>query len=174
MKKITDLNPNSHIDVGSDIRLVAQISAITKTLFVDIRPTKTDIKTLKIIKGDITKLPLETESVQSLSCLHVAEHVGLGRYDNSLDPSGTIKACKELQRVLMQGGHLFFSVPIGMNKTYYNAHRVHTPKNIINFFNKMELVEFSGVTDSGRFIENADISKFKYYNYACGLFHFKK
>ena len=43
--------------------------------------------------------PFGDRSVPSLSCLHVVEHVGLGRYGDPLDPQGSIKAMRELQRV---------------------------------------------------------------------------
>ena len=34
-------------------------------------------------------MPFEDRAVDSLSCLHVAEHIGLGRYGDPLDPDGT-------------------------------------------------------------------------------------
>ncbi len=70
--------------------------------------------------------------------------------------------------------NLYFLVPIGKEKTYFNAHRVHSPRSIISYFEDLKLIEVSGVTDSGRFIENIDIDVLEKSNYACGLFWFKK
>lgn len=87
---------------------------------------------------------------------------------------GTRKECKELSRILAVNGNLYFSVPVGKQKTYFNAHRVHFPRTIIEYFNDLKLVELSGVTDLGNFIENIDIDILEKSNYACGLFWFKK
>ena len=106
--------------------------------------------------------------------MHVAEHIGLGRYGDELDPDGTEKACRELSRILTVNGNLYFSLPVGKQKTYFNAHRVHSPGTIIDYFKDLKLVELSGVTDSGRFTENIDIDVLEKSNYACGLFWFRK
>jgi len=172
--KIKTSEVKNHIDVGSEIRWVGVLSTITKVTFIDIRPFETGLKDLTIKKGNILSMPFENNSVSSLSCLHVAEHVGLGRYGDELDPEGTKKACKELSRILAVGGNLYFSVPVGKQKTYFNAHRVHTPKTIIKYFKDLELVELSGIMDSGKFIENIDIDLLENSRYACGLFWFRK
>ena len=172
--KIKESGVKNHIDVGSEIRWVGLLSTITKTTFIDIRPFKMDLKDLVVKKGDILNMPFEDNLVKSLSCLHVAEHIGLGRYGDKLDAGGTKKACKELSRILAPEGNLYFSVPVGKEKTYFNAHRVHSPHTIINYFKNLKLIEVSGVTDSGRFIENIDIDVLEKSNYACGLFWFRK
>jgi len=174
MQKIKNSGVKEHLDVGSEIRWVGLLSTITKITFIDIRPFKTDLEDLMVKKGDILNMPFEDNSVKSLSCLHVAEHIGLGRYGDKLNPEGTKKACKELFRILAPEGNLYFSVPVGKQKTYFNAHRVHYPQTIINYFKELELVELSGITDSGNFIENININILDKSNYACGLFWFKK
>jgi hypothetical protein len=39
-------------------------------------------------------MPFEDNTALSLSCLHVAEHIGLGQYGGPLDPLGTKKHVK--------------------------------------------------------------------------------
>ena len=97
-----------HVDVGSAIDFVGFLTMITKVTFIDIRPLEATLKNFESKKGDILTLPFEDNSVKSLSCLHVAEHIGLGRYGDSLDPQGTQKAAKELSRVLGRGGIFIF------------------------------------------------------------------
>jgi len=63
-------------------------------------------------------------------------------------------------------GNLYFSVPVGKQKTYFNAHRVHSPRTIIEYSKGLKLVELSGVTDSGKFIENIDVDILEKSNYA--------
>ena len=82
----------------------------------------------------------------------------------------TKKVYRELSRILAPEGNLYFSVPVGKQKTYFNAHRVHSPKTIINYCKDLNLMELSGVTDSGRFIENIGLDILEKSNYACGLF----
>ena len=110
----------------------------------------------------------------SLSCLHVAEHIGLGRYGDKLDPHGTKKAAKELARVLARGGSLYFSLPIGKERLCFNAHRIHSPGRVLEYFKGLELVELSGVDDFGVLHKNLDVEKMCSWDYGCGLFHFRK
>ncbi len=173
-KKIKESRIKNHVDVGSEIGWLGLLSTITKVSVIDIRPFKTDLRDLIVKKGDILNMPFKDNSVISLSSLHVAEHIGLGRYGDKLDPNGTEKACRELTRVLAVNGNLYFSIPVGKQKTCFNAHRIHTPKTIIGYFKDLELVELSGVIDSGEFIENIDIALLEKSRYACGLFLFKK
>src|SRR2546430_12288402 len=48
--------------------------------------------------------PFGDLELSSVSCLHVAEHIGLGRYGDAIDPLGTRKAIGELARVLAVDG----------------------------------------------------------------------
>ncbi len=173
-RKIKESGVKKHVDVGSEIRWIGLVSTLTKVIFVDIRPFETDLKDLKIKKGSLLNMPFADNSVNSLSSLHVAEHVGLGRYGDKLDPNGTKKACKELSRILAVNGNLYFSVPVGKQKTCFNAHRIHNPSTIISYFKDLELVELSAVTDSGRFIENIDIDILENSKFSCGLFWVQK
>ncbi len=173
-KQILKHKPSVHIDVGSSIRFLSMVSAITQLKFVDIRPIKTDFDNFECITGSILKMPFESESVVSLSCLHVAEHIGLGRYGDPLDILGTQKACSELARVLAPGGRLYFALPIGKSAIYFNAHRVHSPEIILTYFKDLQLQSFSVITDQGHFMERANIEDYKDATYACECFEFTK
>jgi SAM-dependent methyltransferase len=166
--------PQEHVDVGSSIRFLSMASAVTKLKFVDIRPVKIDFDNFECIEGSILKMPFADNSVNSLSCLHVAEHIGLGRYGDPLDPEGTKKACLELKRILAPGGRLYFALPVGKSAVYFNAHRVHNPKTILEYFSGLKLQSFSAVNDAGRFVANANIGDYDNANYSCGMFEFVK
>jgi SAM-dependent methyltransferase len=172
--KLLNSRPAQHIDVGSSIRFLSMASLVTKLKFVDIRPVKIDFDNYECIEGSILKMPFLDNMLESVSCLHVAEHIGLGRYGDPLDPLGTIKACQELARVLKPGGKLYFALPIGKNSVYFNAHRVHTPANILEYFKNLKLVSFAAVGDDGHFYSSANPQDFANANYACGMFEFTK
>lgn len=173
-RKIIESKTKLHVDVGSRIDFVGFLTTVTKVIFVDLRPLEVTLKNFESIKGDILSLPFKDNSVYSISCLHVAEHIGLGRYGDSLEPLGTKKACRELVRVLSKDGNLYFSVPIGKPRLCFNAHRIHSSEQILQYFDGLKLIEFSAVDDKGVFRENINIDALKEENYGCGLFWFKK
>ena len=173
-KKIYESKASHHIDVASRAIFAGLLTSFTKISFVDIRPLEAKLENFQSIKGDILALPFKDNSVLSLSCLSVAEHIGLGRYGDKLNPFGTKEACQELARVLTPGGNLYFAVPVGKPKLCFNGMRIHSPEQIIKYFNNLKLIELSGIDDEGNFIRNIDINVLSNSNYACGLFWFKK
>jgi len=175
LRKVAESKIEKHNDIGSRIDgFVGQCSAITATEFLDIRYVDYNVESLNCKVGDIKNLPYEDNSIASLSCLHVAEHIGLGRYGDEIDPNGYICAVQELQRVLSPGGMLYFSVPIGKERVEYNAHRIFSPITVIMSFEKLKLVEFSAVDDKGNFIVNAVPDDYTESIYSCGMFCFSK
>lgn len=173
-KKIFASRTSAHVDVGSQIMFVGMLSAFTDVTFTDIRPLQVALERFHGKQGSILDLPFASNSISSLSCLHVAEHVGLGRYGDTLDPEGTGKACKELARVLAPSGNLYFAVPIGRPRTCFNAHRVHSVDQITQYFHALELREFAAIDDKGVFVPSADLHSLDGAEYGCGLFWFVK
>jgi len=174
MRRIYKSGVRAHIDVGSRVDFVGMLSTLTYVTFIDIRPLEVQLEGLDSKKGSILELPYPDSSLPSISCLHVAEHIGLGRYGDPLDPCGTQKATVELSRVLARGGSLYFSLPTGKPRLCFNAHRIHSPQQIIAYFATLDLVEFSVIDDERKFHENVDYHHFEETEYACGLFWFKK
>ena len=166
--------PSLHVDIGSDIKMVGVLSAFIEVQFVDYRPLKVNVNNLMCCSGDLLSLPYDDNSVSSISCLHVIEHIGLGRYGDNLNTNGSILALKELQRVTSYGGHLYVSVPIGKERVCFNAHRVFSPKTIISALNDMSLIKFEYVDDLGNYVTDTDVSTFEGVKYSCGFFLFTK
>lgn len=173
MRRILSLRPLQHVDIGSQTMFVNLLSAVLPVVFVDYRPLEARVEGLTNLGGDILNLPFSDGSVESLSCLHVAEHIGLGRYGDTINAYGTRQACTELKRVLAPGGNLYFALPVGRPRVCFNAHRIHAPATILEYFTELELVEISGVHDNGRFVERVGPDEFNDSDYACGLFWFK-
>lgn len=173
-RRIAAERPERHVDVGSKVDFVAYLTALTKVVFVDLRPLEAAVEGLETREGSILALPFADGSVSSLSCLHVAEHIGLGRYGDPLDPGGTRKAARELERVLAPGGSLYFSVPVGRPRVCFNAHRVHAVGQVLGCFPGLELLELSGIDDRRNYLERCAPETLDACDYGCGLFRFRK
>jgi SAM-dependent methyltransferase len=173
-RRIGEHAPDRHVDVGSRVDLVGFLTAIAPVTFVDIRPLEAPIEDLESIEGSVLAMPFADQTVHSLSCLHVAEHIGLGRYGDDLDPLGTRKAAAELQRVLAPGGQLLFSGPVGVPRLQFNAHRIHAPADVVSMFPELELVEFSGTDDAGTWRRHRQPDELAGEAYALGVFCFRR
>lgn len=174
MRLIVGQKPASHVDIASQVIFANLLGAVVPTTFVDYRPLIANLEGLTCIGGNILELPFADESIESLSCLHVAEHIGLGRYGDALDPLGTLKSARELTRVLAKGGNLYFAVPVGKPRLCFNGHRVHAVTVIDDYFQPLERIELSGVHDDGRFVQRVTPDEFRLSEYACGMFWFQK
>jgi SAM-dependent methyltransferase len=169
-RRVAELAPGRHVDVGSRVEFACFLTAVTQVAFVDIRPLEAGIEDLESIAGSVLDLPFADRSLPSVSCLHVAEHIGLGRYGDPLDPAGTRKAIAELQRVTAPGGQLLFSLPVGRPRLCFNAHRVHDPREIAELFDELEVTEFAGVDDNGQFRRRREVGELADERYACGMY----
>ena len=173
-RRLHQAMPLLHIDIGSSVMMLNVLSASTKTIFVDYRPLRVRLSNFVPLGGDIVHMPLRTGTITSLSCLHVIEHVGLGRYGDPINPDGSQLAAAELQRVLQPGGRLFLSVPVGRERVCFNAHRVFSPSTIRAFLQELQLKSFSLVDDSGQLNEDIPLEAADSLEYGCGLFEFVK
>lgn len=173
-RKVKEIKPAYHTDISSALYFSGIVSAFMPVNFYDYRPADLSLSDFKSASADLTKLFFTDNSLNSLSCLHTVEHIGLGRYGDPIDSTGDLKAINELKRVLAPGGSLLFVVPVGFPKIEYNAHRVYSYEMIRDYFQELTLQEFSLIDDAGRFIENADPGLVKNQKYGCGCFWFKK
>lgn len=111
-ERIVKNKTTSHVDIGSHHTFVALLSKVVSLTMVDIRPFSLPLQTIHFIEGSITNLPFKDSSVDSLSSLCVIEHVGLGRYGDTIDPEGSYKALNEISRVLKQDAIFYLSLPV--------------------------------------------------------------
>lgn len=175
-KILYDSRIKKHVDVGSRIDgFIGHILPFCQVSYVDMRPLGAKVQRLEFRQGSILQLPFPDNSVPSLSCLHVIEHIGLGRYGDPVDPDGYLHAAAELSRVLMPDGKLLLGTPVGRQRLCFDAHRIFDPETILRVFGALHLVEFSLIDDSGKHvIRNASMEQAQQCNYGCGLFVFEK
>ena len=103
-RKIKQNNPQKHVDISSWSYFVSILSAFVDVDFYEFQKPIIQMSGLSCFQGDLVKLPFKDNSVESLSCMHTVEHVGLGRYGDPLDPKGDVKAINELKRVTKENG----------------------------------------------------------------------
>ena len=169
-RKIFALGGRRHVDVGSSAMAIGIIAQKVPVTMVDIRPLELAVPGLDFRRGSILALPFEDNSVESISCLCVLEHIGLGRYGDEVDASGTEKAIAELLRVLRPGGDLLASVPVDdQSRVYFNAHRAFTRTCLGRLFERFEIIDES-YQYGAEVHERYDAKK----GFGTGMFHLRK
>ena len=171
--------PTRHVDIASSLYFAAIASAFVPVHHYDYRPPNLSLPNLTCARANLAHLPFPDAIIPSLSCMHVVEHVGLGRYGEPLDPDADLAAMNELARVLAPGGHLLFVVPVGQPRIQFNAHRIYAHDQVRESFAGLDLVEFSLVPDRADpdgpgLIANATKQQSDRQRYGCGCFWFRR
>lgn len=181
-QKIYINKPSKHVDIGSRIDgFVAHVATFMQIEIFDIRniisPYENIIYRHLDLLGDISQYENYTPS---LSSLHVLEHIGLGRYGDTIDINGHIKAFDNIFKILMKNGVFYFSVPIGPQRIEFNAHRVFSIEYLLNLINqKYQIISFSYVDDNGDLhtdvaLDELNIKNNFNCNFGCGIFELIK
>jgi len=175
-RRIFQHKPARHVDIGSRVDgFIAHLLTFREVDYVDIRPLNSTTSGLHFIQSDATELAeFKTGSLESISTLHAAEHFGLGRYGDPVDPESCFRYMKALMRVLAPGGRLYFSVPVGVERVEFNAHRVFSPSTILETFRELRLDRFCAVMDDGRLYLDVEPQIAANERYGCGIFEFIK
>lgn len=142
------LKPKKHIDISSTLSFCTIVSAFVPVEFYDYRPANLKLSNLQSKHADLSELPFKSGSIESLSCMHTIEHIGLGRYGDPIDPQGDLKGIAELIRVTKKGGSILFVTPVGKRQLRFNAHRIYAYDDIIKYFADCTLKEFTLVADN--------------------------
>ena len=175
---IAESRPVVHTDISSSLNFIANVSAFVPVEFYDYRPAKLGLDGVNCHQGDLCALPFVSNSINSLSCMHVVEHIGLGRYGDPLNYDGDIKAIEELKRVVAPSGTLLFVVPVGGKSAIkFNAHRIYTYHQVISMFEGFQLKEFALIPDDefeGGLIRQTTEAQSDLQRYGCGCFWFEK
>lgn len=179
-KLIVQSGIKTHLDIGSRIDgfIAHLLAADVDVTMIDVREFPNKIEHLHTILDDATTLhQIPDESIESMSALCSLEHFGLGRYGDPVNPEGCFQCFDNIQKKLKKGGKLYISVPIGMERVEFNAHRIFYAMTIIESFYSLQLKEFSCAAE-GKIEHNVDIHKYDLdqHNgeYRYGLFLFEK
>ncbi len=134
---IHEANPKRHVDVGSRTDgFVAHVASFREIEVFDVRPITTSIPGVAFHQADV--MNRDTMAAwhaggycDSLSCLHVLEHFGLGRYGDPIRLRGFEDGFTNLVALLEPGGRFYLSTPIGQERVEFNANWVFDPCTIL-------------------------------------------
>ena len=181
-RSIFEANPAKHVDIGSLVGgFVAHVASFREIEVFDVRPISTQIPGVTFKQADLMQ-PVAgvADYCDSLSCLHALEHFGLGRYGDPIDPRGFERGIVNMAALLKKDGVFYLSVPIGIDRVEFNAHRVFDPRSIVTLATQHSL-RLSGLTvihPGGRIetiaLDEAQLSSLAGQRYALGIFVFQK
>jgi hypothetical protein len=173
-QKVYYNNPSNHYDIGSRLDgFISHCLVFTDVTMLDIRDINHKIQNLSFIRANAMNMEnIESNSISSISSLHVVEHFGLGRYGDPINPNGYKHVIKEIQRVASKD--IYISVPIGAQRLIFDSHRIFNPVNIIQLFNQCILDSFAAIDDNDSLRLDLDPTECQNFDYGCGLYHFKK
>lgn len=168
--------PTKHVDIASLNFWAVAVSAFVPVDFYELRPMPCKgLAGLTCGQADLVNLPFADNSIESLSSLHTLEHIGLGRYGDTVDVDGDLTAAAELVRVLKPGGQLLMAVPCGKPRLIYNHGRVYSYEMTIEMFRPLKVTEFALWTDDPQeFVSNADPALVAKCEGGCGCWRFVK
>ncbi len=176
-RELAARKPQRHVDFSSSLWFVGLGSAICPIEHYDYRPPELSLDNVKVGSCDLMQLPFADNTLASISCMHVIEHIGLGRYGDHIDATGDRKAMQELARVLAPGGTLLFATPVGRPRIVFNAHRIYSYEEILAAFPELTVESFALITDGrhgGKLVVNADPAMVAEQRYGCGCWVFRK
>lgn len=174
--------PEKHVDVGSRIDgFVAHVAAFREIEVFDVRPVTSPAINIRFRQVDMMDSLSDSlkNYCDSVSCLHAMEHFGLGRYGDRIDFEGHLKGFSNLEKLLVSGGKMYLSVPIGEQRIEFNAHRVFSVSYLFSLTSGFEVDSFSFVDDSGNLhqdvpLTSRDIEANFGCRYGCGIVEMTK
>lgn len=187
-------SPIRHVDVGSRTDgFVAHVASFRQLEVFDVRPITTEIPGVTFQQLDVMDSSamsvLQNKNCRggegycdSLSCLHVLEHFGLGRYGDPIDPSGYKTGFVNLTSLLRPGGHFYLSTPIGKERVEFNANWVFNPLTILRLAKDqgLQLERFlvfnplTGLREIGDDERSEALARLGNENYNLGIFAFTR
>ncbi len=158
-EQIARITPGEILDIGSYRQWLIGVMSHFHVHTLDVRERASSLSNETILTEDIASYDglKKFDLVTSLSSI---EHIGLGRYGDSVDFDGDKKAIEKIANLLRQDGNFVFSVPMtrGEPCVAYNSHRIYSYEMI-----KSRLAGFICEHErflkksSPRFCEHADI-----------------
>ena len=108
---------------------------------IDIRKYEYDgiINNLNCIIGDIRETTFTDSFFDIILAVSTIEHIGLGRYGDSIDSKGDENAIKEIVRIMANKAVLLMTVPFG-KRSINKTHRVYNEEFLLSLLSEFKIV----------------------------------
>lgn len=169
-----------HIDIGSRIEgfVTSLLAARINLIFGEINLPKIVFGGARIERIDLQDMhPEQFLGATSVSCLHVIEHLGLGKYGDKIDANGHNKVFEDFYRVLPSGCALFVSSPTSSEPgVIFNAGRHLDPVAMRRTAEKAGFIveENAFVTTDWRLLIDPSDKEMQADNYGCLILTLRK
>jgi hypothetical protein len=181
-RAVFEARPEKHVDIGSRVDgFVAHVASFREIEVFDVRPISTQVPGISFKQANLMQPVTEmADYCDSLSCLHALEHFGLGRYGDPIDPGGFERGFANMAALVRKDGVFYLSVPVGIERVEFNAHRVFDPRSILKLAARhaLRLSTLTVIQPDGRFEtmvpDEAQLASLAAQRYALGLFIFQK
>lgn len=135
--------PSVHFDIGSRVDgFISHLLSFQQSIVIgDVRHLKPFHPLVSFHPFDLLKsIPSDQrEKYDSISCLHVIEHIGLGRYGDTLCFDGPSIALGNLVSLMSVDAKLYVSHPCGPTRIEFNAHWVFSALDFYHLLYKAGL-----------------------------------
>jgi SAM-dependent methyltransferase len=103
---------------------------------------------ITFIKANAERIPFLDNSFDVVTAVSTIEHIGLGRYGDSLSSTGDITTMDEIKRVLKPKGNLLLTVPFGIDTLCYSKDgvplcRIYSSVSLNNLLSGFKIQETS-------------------------------
>jgi len=150
--KNLDASGGKALDVGSGISLfplaLASFGFEVTTIDLKSYAYSSLLPNIKPVVCDIRKTSFPDNHFDIITAVSTIEHIGLGRYGDTLDWQGDKKAVHELVRILKPGGVFFITLPFGKKGISY-LHRVYDYDSLTDLLRGLTIVCESFFTQKG-------------------------
>jgi len=115
---------------------------------------------LHFVQQDIFEAQIEPESLDLVINCSTIEHIGLGRYGDSVDADGDLKAMELLHDALKPGGVMLLTIPVGRDAIHKPYHRVYGMERLPLLLDSLALTnsEFWVKNEENRWIQTDELT----------------
>jgi SAM-dependent methyltransferase len=106
-------------------------------------------KNLHSVIGDMRKTSFTNGFFDIVTAVSSIEHIGLGRYGDSVDAEGDRKAMREIRRILTKNGLLLITVPFG-KRCIASQHRVYDDRALLSLLDGFTILKIEYFARTGR------------------------
>jgi len=178
LSRVHEISPFNMLDFGSHFSgfIIPASLACKHITLLDVRKIKTFLPNVTTLQRDILIPDFSAKpEFNFISCLHVLEHIGLGRYGDKVNPDGPFIALKNILDYASFKADVLLAVPVGRETIEFNSQRIFSAPFFIEVCNDLglRLQSFSLIDDNKSLCEDIDphmsTSNYK----STGLFHFR-